>query len=204
MIAITQAQILGLAPKAIQVYRDAFAAADAELAPFGINNTALRLSHFLAQVLHESGALMLVKENLNYSVEGLMKTWPKRFPTVEIAQQYARNPEKIANFVYGGRMGNVDPGDGWKYIGRGLIQITGRDNYRKFGGLLGVDLQANPDLVAGADWVLKVAAAFWQDKQCNALADADDIVGITKKINGGLVGLDDRKAWLAKCKAIWH
>lgn len=204
MISVTQAQIVGLAPKAQQIYRDAFASSDATLAPFGINDNALRLCHFLAQVLHESGALIFVSENLNYSAEGLMKTWPKRFPTLDIAQQYARNPEKIANFVYGGRMGNVDPGDGWKYIGRGLIQITGRDNYRRFGGLVGADLEGEPALVTSAPWVLKVAAAFWQDKQCNALADADDIVGITKKINGGLNGLDDRKAWLAKCTAIWH
>lgn len=204
MISITPAQIAGLAPKAIDVYKQAFAAADTVLASYGINETALRLSHFMAQVLHESGALTVRTESLNYRAERLMQVWPSRFPTLEAAKPYEHNPEKLANFVYGGRMGNVNPGDGYKFIGRGLIQITGRASYEKFGKLLGIDLVANPDLVVSADYALKLAAEEWKAGKCSIKADADDIVGVTKIINGGTIGLDDRKAWLAKCKAIWH
>jgi putative chitinase len=204
MIAITPAQLQQLAPKAIDTYRTAFASADTALVPYGINDTALRLAHFMAQILHESGALTVRTENLNYRAERLIQVWPSRFPTIDAAKPYEHNPEKLANFVYGGRMGNVNPGDGWKFIGRGLIQITGRSSYEKFGRLLGVDLANNPDFAFNGDWALKLAAEEWKAGNCNAKADADDIVGVTKIINGGTIGLDDRKAWLAKCKVIWH
>jgi putative chitinase len=203
MISITSAQLAQLAPKCIDVYKQTFAAADTVLQPYGINNTALRLSHFMAQVLHESGALTICSENLNYRADRLMAVWPKRFPTLDVAQSYEHNPQKLANYVYGGRMGNTDPDDGWKYIGRGLIQITGRESYRKFGKLLGVDLEANPELAVSADWALKIAAEEWKAGNCNAKADADDIVGLTKIINGGIIGLPERKAWLVKTKAVW-
>lgn len=204
MIAVTSAQLAQLAPNAIDAYRTAFASADTVLVPYGINDSALRLSHFMAQVLHESGALTIRSENLNYRADRLMQVWPSRFPTLETAQPYEHNPEKLANFVYGGRMGNVNPGDGWAFIGRGLIQLTGRSSYEKYGHLLGADFANTPDLVVSGDWALKVAAEEWKAGNCNAKADVDDVVGVTKIINGGTIGLDARKAWLAQCKAIWH
>ena len=204
MISITQTQLAGLAPNAIDIYKQAFVTADTVLQPYGINGSALRLCHFMAQVLHESGALTIRSENLNYRAERLMVVWPSRFPTLESAKPYEHDPRKLANFVYGGRMGNSGPDDGWKYIGRGLLQITGHDSYRKYGQLLGADLEGNPEFALDPQWVLKIAAEEWKAGGCNAKADADDIVAITKIINGGKIGLAERKAWLVKTKAVWH
>ena len=193
---------------ALEIARDvgdglAFAQADEFLASYGINDNALRVAHFMAQVLHESGGLCIIQESLNYSAKRMMQVWPKRFPTIESAQPYANNPQLLANNVYGARMGNAGPDDGWKYIGRGLLQITGRDSYEKFGQRLGIDLVGQPMLAADPQWSLKIAAEEWCDKGCNALADRDDITTITKRINGGLIGFDERKAWLVKTKLVW-
>ncbi len=204
MILVTPEQLKGLAPSAKQQCLSAFDAADTVLAKYGINENAKRVAHFMAQILHESGALCIIKESLNYSsAKRIMAVWPKRFPTEESAQPYVKNPQALANKVYGGRMGNVDPDDGWKFIGRGLLQITGRESYEKFGKILGIDLVANPDLAADPQWSLAIACEEWKEKGCNPCADADDIQAITKKINGGLIGFDERKKWWEKTKVVW-
>jgi len=203
IVRVTAEQLATLAPNARQSYKDSFAQADTVLATYGINKNALRLAHFMAQVLHEVGGLTILIENMNYRAVRITQVWPSRFPTVASAEPFAHNPEKLANNVYGNRMGNNLPGDGFRFIGRGLIQLTGRESYKKFGDRLGVDLTANPDLAFSAEWALKIAAEEWKASGCNALADADDLRGVTRAINGGLIGLDSRREWLDKTKRIW-
>jgi putative chitinase len=157
-------------------------------------STPKRQAYFIGQCMHESGGFKQLKENLNYSAKGLMATWPSRFPDIDTAEKYERNPEKIANKVYAGRMGNTEDGDGAKYIGRGLIQLTGKENYANCGSAIGVDLVANPDLLATPKYAALSAGWFWNRKGLNALADVDDLDTITKRINGGLIGIADRKA----------
>jgi putative chitinase len=160
-------------------------------------NTLLRLSHFLAQCGHESANFRAVKENLNYSAEGLNKTFKKYFPTLESAKDYARQPERIASKVYANRMGNGNEAskDGFKYLGRGYIQLTGKANYIEFDKSVPEDIMANPELVA-TKYPLASAAWFWSKNGLNAIADkgATDIVvtSITKRVNGGTIGLADR------------
>jgi putative chitinase len=157
-------------------------------------NTPKRQACFIGQCMHESGGFKHLKENLNYSAKALMATWPSRFPDADIAEKYARQPEMIANKVYGGRMGNTEDGDGAKFIGRGLIQLTGKDNYTAFGEAIGEDLVANPQLVEQPRYAALSAGWFWNKRGLNALADAMDIETLTKRINGGSIGIDDRKA----------
>lgn len=157
-------------------------------------NTPKRQACFIGQCMHESGGFRLLRENLNYSARALMNTWPSRFPDADVAEQYARQPDKIANKVYGGRMGNTEDGDGAKYIGRGLIQLTGKDNYRAFGDAIGEDLVANPQLVEEPRYAALSAGWFWNKRGLNALADAMDVTTLTKRINGGSIGINDRKA----------
>ena len=160
-------------------------------------NTPLRLAHFLAQCGHESGGFRLTKENLNYSAKGLNGIFKKYFPTLESALPYERKPEKIANKVYGGRMGNGPEasGDGAKFCGRGYIQLTGRDNYTAFGKSIGEDVTANPQVVA-EKYALLSAAWFFNKNKLHIMADggATDAVvtSITKRVNGGTIGLADR------------
>jgi putative chitinase len=160
-------------------------------------NTPLRLAHFLAQCGHESGGFRLTKENLNYSAKGLMGIFKKYFPTEALANQYARNPEKIANKVYGNRMGNGPEasGEGFKYCGRGYIQLTGKDNYTAFGKAINEDLTKDPSVVAGKHALLS-AAWFFSKNGLHKLADggATDAVvtQITRRVNGGTIGLADR------------
>jgi len=203
IVRLTTQQLAALAPNARQNYKDSFADADTVLAEYGINKNALRLSHFMAQVLHEVGGLTILIENMNYRAARIKQVWSSRFATIADAEPFAHNPEKLANNVYGGRMGNTHPGDGFRFIGRGLIQLTGRESYKKFGDRLGVDLTANPDLAFSAEWALKIAAEEWKASGCNALADADDLRGVTRAINGGLIGLDSRREWLEKTKRLW-
>ena len=203
VVKITSEQLALLAPDARTSYRAAFAKADSVLAGYGINKNALRVAHFMAQALHETGALRIQIENMNYRAERIREVWPSRFPTVAAAVPYAHNPEKLANKVYGGRMGNTQPGDGFRFIGRGIIQLTGRESYKKFGDILGVDLTADPDLAFSAEWALKIAAEEWKEKGCNVFADQDDLRKVTKAINGGLIGLNSRQEWLDKAKSIW-
>jgi len=160
-------------------------------------NTPLRLAHFLAQCGHESGGFKLTQENLNYSAKGLNGIFKKYFPTLESAASYERKPEKIANKVYGGRMGNgaEASGEGWKFHGRGFIQLTGKDNYTAFTKSIGEDCIANPDLVA-SKYALASAAWFFSKNGLHKMADggASDAVvtSITKRVNGGTIGLPDR------------
>ena len=169
-------------------------------------DTAIRIAYFMAQVAHESGKFSIIEENLNYSAEGLIATWPSHF-TEEIAQQYARQPEKIANYVYANRMGNGDEasGDGWNFRGRGLIQITGRNNYTTMSNYLtNSTILTNPDIVAtDTDLVAESAGWFWSANNLNHFADSTDFEGLTKAINGGLNGLADREQWLAKAQQVW-
>jgi len=168
---------------------------NATFVKFGIN-TPRQQAAFLGQCGHECGNFKVFEENLNYRAETLCKLWPKRFPTLEFAKQYERNPRKIANSVYSNRMGNRDEasGDGYRFRGRGAIQLTGYSSYFHAGQALGVDFVSNPDLVATPLYALLTAGWFWSTHGCNELAEAANWVGLTKKINGGTIGLDDRVA----------
>lgn len=170
----------------------------AAMKAYGIN-TPLRQAHFLAQAGHESGGFKRLVENLNYSADGLRATWPTRF-TAASAAEFARQPEKIANRVYGNRMGNVEPGDGWKYRGRGIFQLTGRENYARAGKALGLPLEREPERLESPEAAALTAAWYWHDRGLNALADADDLMAVTRRINGGLHGLDDRRQRLVRAK----
>ncbi|MEI6801446.1 MAG: glycoside hydrolase family 19 protein [Pseudomonadota bacterium] len=165
-------------------------------------STPQRQASFIGQCSHESANFKVLQENLNYSAEGLMKTWPSRFPTKEVADQYARQPAKIAGKVYNGRLGNTSEEEAAKYLGRGLIQLTGKENYEHCGSSLGVDLVGNPDWLTDPKYAALSAGWFWNKKGLNSLADVSDIETMTKRINGGLIGLDDRKAKIAKALSV--
>jgi len=167
-------------------------------------NTPSRIAAFLAQVAHESAETTILTENLNYSALRLTQVWPQRFPALAAAQPYAKNPEKLANFVYAGRggNGNTASGDGWRYRGRGLFQLTTKDNYRFAGQALVLPLAEKPDLVTAPEVAALTAAQFWQRLGLNALADHQvgdndekDFEKISIKINGGKVGLTERKKY---------
>jgi len=156
-------------------------------------NTPKRQAAFLGQCGHESNSFRTVEENLNYRAAALQATWPSRFDAAK-ALECEHKPEMIANIAYGNRMGNTEPGDGWKYHGRGLIQLTGKDNYVHFNRDTGVDCVANPDLLCLPEYAALSAGWFWSTHNLNVLADTSQIEVITKKINGGTIGLDDRTA----------
>jgi len=153
-----------------------------------------RVAAFIAQCTHESGGFKRLKENLNYKWESLRKVFPKYFPTDELAQGYAHKQEQIANRVYGGRMGNGDEssGDGFRYCGRGLIQLTGRNNYTKFSESIGMAVEEVPSLLETFEGAVKSACWFWKTNNLNQYADSGDILTMTKRINGGTIGLEDR------------
>lgn len=180
---------------------------------YGIN-TELRVQHFMAQIEHESN-LKPIQENLNYSKEGLIKTFPKYFTKDTFDKNgkliksgtstiHAYNPKEIANIVYANRMGNGDAStnDGWKYKGRGFIQLTGKSNYEQFSKDTGIDVLNNPDLLLEEANAMVSAIWFWNKNNLNSLADKDDIIGITKKINGGINGIEHRKQLLLKYKKL--
>jgi putative chitinase len=173
------------------------ATASRDFADFQINS-ALRIAHWVAQFAHESAHFTRFEEGLSYSAERLCAVWPRRFPTIAAAQEYARDPEGLANKVYGGRMGNSAPGDGWRYRGRGP-QITGRENYKLAERGTGLPLIANPGLAALPENFTLLACDYWDRQSCNRMADRDDLIGITEAVNGGRVGLADRRALLLKC-----
>mgnify|MGYP002630012131 CR=1 FL=1 len=156
--------------------------------------TPVQKASFIGQCGHECGQFKVLEENLNYRAETLMKLWSKRFPTLEIANQYARNPKKIANMVYSNRMGNRDEasGDGYRFRGRGCIQLTGHANYFHAGQACGVDFVMEPDLVATPQYAAMTAGWFWDTHKLNQYADSRNFVLMTKKINGGTIGLNDR------------
>lgn len=157
-------------------------------------NTNNQKAMFIGQCSHECGNFKILEENLNYRAETLMKLWPKRFPSLEFAKQYEKNPRKIANSVYANRMGNRDEasGDGFRFRGRGALQCTGHSTYFHAGKALGVDFVMEPDLIATPKYAALTAGWFWDTHKCNAPADALDYQKVTKIINGGTIGLDDR------------
>ncbi|MFC0118951.1 glycoside hydrolase family 19 protein [Pseudoalteromonas xiamenensis] len=169
-------------------------------------NTPLRIAHFLAQVAHESGGFRHRWENLNYSATALTNLFAKYFPNQVMAESYARQPEAIANRIYASRMGNGTEasGDGWRFRGRGLIQLTGRENYLRCGQWLGENLISEPERVAEDLNICVLSACwYWQSKRLNTFADEDDILHITRRINGGLHGLAERKVYLDRAKAVF-
>lgn len=168
-------------------------------------NSPLRIAHFLAQILHESGHLKYKSENLNYSAQSLLKVFPKYFKDIVDANNYARQPVKIANRVYANRMGNGNEasGEGWKFRGRGLLQLTGKSNYIECGKFCKLDLIQFPDSILGdPELNIKVACWYWSSRGLNQHADRNDITTITKKINGGLNGIEDRTKILSKAREI--
>ena len=165
-------------------------------------NTPKRQAGFIGQCQHESGNFKTLEENLHYSAASLMRVWPSRFPDQATADQYANNPEKIANKVYAGRMGNTEDGDGWKYHGRGVIQLTGKDNYMFCGQAIKLDLMDNPDLLLDPMNAMLSAGWFWNKRGLNAAADVSGWEEVTMKINGGVLGLDDRITKITKALQI--
>ena len=157
-------------------------------------NTPLRVSHFIAQCAHESGNFVFIKENLNYKAASLRKIFSKYFPTDELAAQYANKPERIANRIYANRMGNgpEESGDGFRYCGRGLIQLTGKDNYTFFAGSLGISVEEASEYLQTFEGAAQSACFFWEQNRLNRFADANDVKGLTRAINGGFIGLEDR------------
>jgi putative chitinase len=215
-VYVTVEQLVQLAPQMRPGYREAFRTGQPVLDRWGISASPRRVAHFLAQVLHESQALTVEYENLQYSAARLSKVWPSRFrphgPLDPAA--YARDPRKLANLVYGGRMGNDKPGDGYTFRGRGMLQLTGRASYARASAILragasGQPAADNPDFVADPDavvdprWSLPVAAATWHDKGCNELADGDDLDELTRRINGAGNGLAERGEWCRCAGRIW-
>lgn len=196
MLSSDKLQALGIDAKWLKPLEDTFAKYDI--------NTPKRQAAFIGQCAHESNNFKTLEENLNYSAGALMRTWPSRFPDANTAEKYAFHPQAIANKVYGGRMGNgvEETDDGWKYHGRGLIQLTGKENYGNCGSGIGVDLLGNPGLLSTPEYAALSAGWFWNKKGLNSLADAQDYDTMTKRINGGTLGLDDRKAKIAKALSV--
>jgi putative chitinase len=157
-------------------------------------NTPQRVAAFLAQCAHESGGFVFLKENLNYKAASLRKVFPKYFPDDATAAAYANKPEKIANRVYANRMGNgpEDSGDGWRYCGRGLIQLTGKDNYTFFAASIDVPVEEASEYLQTFEGAVQSACFFWDQNNLNQWADKGDILTLTKRINGGTIGLEDR------------
>lgn len=192
---LTKEQLKQLLPK--NPYIDHWHHALEQLLPDYEINTPQRIAAFIAQCSHESGGFVFLKENLNYKAATLRKIFPKYFPTDDLANQYASRPDKqqaIANRVYANRMGNGDEasGDGYRFCGRGLIQLTGRDNYTFFAGSLGISVEEASEYLQTFEGAAQSACWFWETNNLNQFADKGDIVTLTKRINGGTIGLEDR------------
>jgi len=194
MVNSTQLQTLGIDPKWEIPLNQTFVKYDID--------TAKKQAAFIGQCAHESGNFKTLEENLHYKAESLMKVWPSRFPDLDMANKFANNPEKIANKVYSGRMGNTEDGDGWKYHGRGLIQLTGKENYERCGSSIGVDLIGNPNMLLDPQYAALSAGWFWNKHGLNELAEQQEHGMITKRINGGTLGLEDRIAKTTKALSI--
>ena len=191
-----QLQALGIDEKWLDSLNATFAKYDI--------STPVRQAFFVGQCAHESNNFKVIEENLHYSAQALMRVWPSRFPDQATADKYANNPEKIANKVYAGRMGNgnEESGEGWAFHGRGLIQLTGKDNYKNCGDALKLNLIVEPNNLLMPQYAALSAGWFWSKVGLNTLADAQDTDTMTKRINGGLLGLDDRKAKIAKAISV--
>jgi putative chitinase len=185
--------------------RDGIAASATEVfEKYGINSDLL-IAHVMAQMSHECGAGHEVEENLSYSAQRMTQVWPSRFPTVASAAPYAHDPKALANKVYNGRMGNrVGTDDGWNFRGRGASQTTGREGYERLAKATGLDVVNHPDIVTDPKHFLECGVADFVNCGCLPFAKKDDVVGVTKRLNGGTIGLAERKAWLAKWKAALH
>jgi putative chitinase len=211
-VTVTTDQVEGLAPGIQAPYRAAFERGQPLLDFYGISATPLRVAHFVAQTLHETGAYRLLAENLDYSAARLVVVWPTRFQPKGALDPalYAHQPELLADAVYGGRLGNLEAGDGYAYRGRGLLQLTGRASYAEAtwrlrqDGADAPDFVVEPDAVAGAVWCLAVAAVVWAAKGGNALADQDDVRAVTRRINGGDTGLAERIEWTRRARLVWR
>jgi len=198
---ITKEQLSQLIPK--NPYLDQWYEALSVLLPDYEINTPNRIAAFIAQCAHESASFTALHENLNYRAETLSKVWPKKFPPA-VAQQYAHKPEAIANLAYASRMGNGNEasGDGWRYCGRGLIQLTGKDNYTAFADSIGITPEEVSDYVQTFEGAAQSACWFWETNNLNQYADSGDIETMTKRINGGTLGLEDRKKHYEHAKHI--
>lgn len=189
---LTRDQLAQLIPG--NQYVDEWHEALSQLLPDYDINTPERIAAFIAQCSHESAGFKFLKENLNYRAESLMRVWPRYFPNIEVARQYAHQQEKIANRAYANRMGNgpESSGDGWRFCGRGLIQLTGRNNYEAFAESIETPVEEIPEYLATFEGAAQSACWFWETNGLNKWADQGDIVTLTKKINGGTLGLEDR------------
>jgi putative chitinase len=202
---VTESQLRRLFPNAKDATVKAFAAKSPALfKEYGLSEKRVRVEYLLAQIAHETGGLTRSVENLVYSAKRLTEIWPTRFPTITSAEPFANNPEKLANKVYSNRMGNGPPasGDGYRYRGRGYIQITGKDGYRNTGLNAGFDLVSQPERAIATTDALRVACAFWKWKNLNPLCDDRNFEEVTRRINGALIGLADRKGWLEKVRKV--
>ena len=178
---------IGVRPSTADDWADTFARVMDER-PFSSDED---VPNFLGQVVHESAMLERIEENLSYSAQRLCQVWPRRFPTLASAQPFARNPRALANKVYGGRLGNTAPDDGWVYRGRGLIQITGRDNYRQMQHITGLPLLDEPDLLLEQEPALRASIAWWEESVPDELLG--DVMRVTRVVNGGTIGLEHRQ-----------
>lgn len=196
---LTQDQLKQIIPK--NQYVSYWYTALEQLLPQYEINTPDRIAAFLAQCAHESGGFVFIKENLNYRWQSLRKVFPKYFPSDELAQQYEKKPEKIANRVYANRMGNgpEESGDGYKFCGRGLIQVTGRENYSWFAASLHISPEEASEYMETFEGAAQSACWFWESNNLNQWADKRDILTLTKRINGGTIGLEDRKKHYEHC-----
>lgn len=202
---LTKSQIKDLFPRASAAHIDAFTRSNAALfKEFEIDRNPLRLHFFIAQIGHESGGLSIERENMNYSAMRMTQVWPKRFANAAEAEPFAHKPEALANNVYANRNGNGPPesGDGFRFRGRGYVQLTGREAYKDVGRLCGLDLIADPDKVSAAAHALRVALGFWKWKSANLLCDSGDFEAVTRRVNGGKIGWVDRLAWLDKVRRV--
>jgi putative chitinase len=198
-VELTESQLKQIIPK--NQYVSYWYAALQQLLPQYEINTSERIAAFLAQCAHESGGFVFIKENLNYRWQSLRKVFPKYFPTDALAQQYEKQPEKIANRVYANRMGNgpEESGDGYKFCGRGLIQVTGRENYSWFAASLHISPEEASEYMETFEGAAQSACWFWESNNLNQWADKRDILTLTKRINGGTIGLEDRKKHYEHC-----
>ena len=187
---------IGVRPSTADDWADTFARVMSER-PFSDDRDA---PNFIGQVLHESSMLERLEENLNYSAQRLTQVWPRRFPTLAAAQPFARNPRALANKVYGGRLGNTAPDDGWAYRGRGLIQITGRDNYRQMQHITGMPLLDEPDMLMEQEPALRASIAWWEENVPDSLLG--DVSRVTRVVNGGQIGLNHRAQLTARASAV--
>lgn len=201
---LTRAQLAEILATASKQNLDTYYPAIVEMCAAAEISTPLRVAHFLVQIGHETGDLLRMEENLNYDQAGLLRTWPKLFNLSNVGQ-YAHHPEKIANRAYGNRYGNGDEasGDGWRYRGRGLIQLTFKVGYEGYGRSRRVDTLNNPDIILHEPRMcVDVACWYWQTRGINPIADKDDLQTLRRRVNGGLIGIEDCQHRLAIAKRV--